>query len=102
MSKLLANALIPTGQDPYDTAIRLHALEKKEPWVLNAFLGALSLDRMRYSEKDLLTFITKLSQCGKNQAIDLLKTNPKNLHGLLRMLNTVGNRVAQGVNKPVV
>jgi hypothetical protein len=34
--------------------------------------------------------------------VGLLKDHSTDLHGLLRQLNTVGNKIAAGVDKPVV
>ena len=75
ISKLLVNALNPSDEDPIDTATKIFEIESKEkdPWVIKAFLGALSLDKAKFSQRDLLTFITKLSQCGKPQGLALLK-----------------------------
>jgi hypothetical protein len=59
LSKLLAAALNPVGEDPLDTAVKIVELDKDE-WVMKALLGALSINRVRFSPKDLLTFANKL------------------------------------------
>jgi len=50
----------------------------------------------------LLVLVKKLSACTKLVGVGLLKDHSTDLHGLLRQLNTVGNKIAAGVDKPVV
>jgi menaquinone-dependent protoporphyrinogen IX oxidase len=67
--------LNPTDEDPIDTATKIYEIESKDkdPWVIKAFLGALSIDKAKFNQRELLTFITKLSQCGKAQGLALLR-----------------------------
>jgi hypothetical protein len=102
IARLLVAALKPTEDDPVEVAEEIIKVDK-ESWIVKVLLGAFKTDTVsKFNIKQLITLVKKLSSCDKKTALSHCKTYEKDLHQLLKYLSTVGNKLATGVEKPLV